>query len=129
MRYRYKLIENSELIEKWEKEGMSAAEKAYRQQRQYINVMPEQIDPHKLIDIWEEKGLDAAISTYLESKTQISDMKHTNQIKDDRERSDEDGDQRTAKVYDFSDYNVSSTEDNILKGFMKDVNFKVVSHK
>ena len=108
---------------------MSAAEKAYRQQRQYINVMPEQIDPHKLIDIWEEKGLDAAISTYLESKTQISDMKHTNQIKDDRERSDEDGDQRTATVYDFADYNVSSTEDNILKGFMKDVNFKVVSHK
>ena len=29
----------------------------------------------------------------------------------------------------FADYNVSSTEDNILKGFMKDVNFKVVSHK
>lgn len=117
------------LIEKWEKEGMSAAEKAYREQRQYINVMPEKIDPHKLIDIWEEKGLDAAISTYLESKTQISDMEHTNQIKDDRKRSDEDGDQRTAKVYDFSDYNGSSTEDNILKGFMKDVNFKVVSNK
>lgn len=117
------------LIEKWEREGMSAAEKAYRQQKQYMSAIPKEIDSHSLIDIWEKEGLEAAIQSYMNYKS-ITPIQKESSPKigvDNPKSTDIPEESANELVYDFSQYEDNKPIQNILSKYIDEVSYEISS--